>query len=247
MIRDAFRRLGYDAWSCDLRECEADPAYHFRGNVFDIIGGGWRMAILHPECTYLTNAAEWAYPDPDYARFPGVGYHQRPKPGTLTGAARRRAREEAILEFNRLLDAPIPMMAVENPKGIIGTRIRKADQTIQPHQFGEDAAKRTLLWLRGLPKLNPTGNRAGRIVKADPQDLFGHGIERWSNQTDGGENKVPDSARQWIERSRTYPGVAAAMATQWGAWLDRMVDRAPVNACNSHRIGMSCGTGVPQT
>jgi hypothetical protein len=101
----------------------------------------------------------------------------------------------------------IPRTAVENPVGCISTRIRKPDQIIQPWQFGEDASKATCLWLSGLPKLVPTGHVAPRMVNGKP---------RWANQTDSGQNKLGPSDDRWKLRSATYPGIANAMATQWG-------------------------------
>lgn len=219
IIRDAFRARGFNAWSCDLRACEGDPRWHLHCDVFDIIDRGWLLGIFHPDCTYLTNSAAWALNDPDFERYPGVGYHQRPDPATLVGAARRDAKAKALRTVERIISAPIPLKAIENPRGAIGTGIRKADQVIHPPQFGEDAAKETHLWLWMLPKLRPTGWRHGRIVEDDPQHLFGGGVERWANQSDSGNNRVPESAERWIERSRTYSGIANAMAQQWGDWL----------------------------
>jgi hypothetical protein len=158
------------------------------------------MAIFHPMCTYLTVSAAWAFGDGPY--------HQKVKPGTLVGAARRAARDVAIDNFRKLLSLPYPK-AIENPApSFISKAIRPPDQTIQPYEFGDDASKRTGLWLEGLPRLNPTKRINGRIVK---------GKERWSNQTDSGQNRLSPSDHRWIERSKTYPGIALAMANQWGA------------------------------
>lgn len=139
-------------------------------------------------CTYLTVSAAWAFNDPDFARYPGVGYHQRPKPGTLTGAARREAREREVENFRSLLALPYPK-AIENPaRSFIGTAIRSPDQTIHPHQFGDDASKATGLWLDRLPRIRPTANFPGRIVEW-PRGS-GKMVERWSNQTDAGQNNI---------------------------------------------------------
>jgi hypothetical protein len=237
-IRDEFRALGFNAWSCDLRECESDPRWHLRCDVFDVIEAGWLMGIFHPDCTYLTNAGVWACNDPDYERYPGVGYHQRPDPATLVGAARRNARDQALANVERIISAPIPLKVIENPRGAIGSNIRKADQIIQPPQFGENASKETHLWLWNLPKLRPTGWAAPRMVprakasgKSDRElaadggtterrDLFlGDGLMRWANQSDTGQNNLSERADRWIDRSRTFPGIAKAMARQWGDWL----------------------------
>lgn len=184
-VRDAFRAAGHDAMSCDLLPTDK-PGPHYQGNVFDIIRDGWDMMIAFPPCTYLCSSGlHWNKRRPD-----------------------RAAQTEAALAFvQALLDAPIPRIALENPIGCIGTRIRKADQTLQPWQFGHDASKATCLWLKGLPPLVPTQTIAPRIV---------NGRKRWGNQTDSGQNKLPPSADRWKIRSATYQGIADAMAAQWG-------------------------------
>lgn len=184
-VRDAFRARGHDVMSCDLLPTDV-PGPHYQGDVFDVIGDGWDLMVAHPPCTYLSSS----------------GLHWN---GRVEG---RAAKTEDALAFVRaLLDAPIPRIAIENPVGCIGTRIRKADQTIQPHQFGDDASKATCLWLKGLPLLTPTARVPGRMVNGKP---------RWANQTDSGQNRLAPSADRWKLRSATFPGIAAAMADQWG-------------------------------
>lgn len=199
VVRDAFIARGHDAMSCDLLPTEA-PGPHYQGDVRDILGDGWDLMIAHPPCTYLTNSAAWAFTDGPY--------HQKVRPGTLVGAARREAREQALAFVQTLLDAPIPRIALENPIGCIGTRIRPHDQRIQPYQFGHDASKATCLWLKNLPKLRPSGFVEPRIINGRP---------RWSNQTDSGKNRLSPSERRWMDRSVTYQGIADAMAAQWSA------------------------------
>lgn len=184
-VRDAFRARGHDAMSCDLLPTDvAGP--HYQGDVFDVIRDGWDLMVAHPPCTYLSSS----------------GLHWN---GRVEG---RAAKTEDALAFVRaLLDAPIPRIAIENPVGCIGTRIRKADQTIQPHQFGDNASKATCLWLKDLPLPTPTASVPGRMVNGKP---------RWANQTDGGQNRLAPSADRWKLRSATFPGIAAAMADQWG-------------------------------
>lgn len=150
----------------------------------------WDLMIAHPPCTYLCSS--------------GLHWNtRRPERAKLT---------EDALEFVRLLlDAPVPHIALENPIGCIGTRIRKADQTIQPWQFGHDASKSTCLWLKNLPPLAPTHIIEPRMVNGKP---------RWGNQTDGGQNKLGPSADRWALRSLTYPGIAEAMADQWSRWIE---------------------------
>lgn len=201
VTRSAFESLGHEAWTCDLlpaRDGRSDR--HHQCDVWDVANDGWDMAIFHPMCTYLTVSAAWAFGDGPY--------HQKVKPETLVGEARREARREALANFRRLLALPYPK-AIENPApSFVSKAIRPPDQTIQPYEFGDDASKRTGLWLDGLPPLRPTDRVTGRMV---------NGIERWSNQTDSGQNRLSPSDGRWLERSKTYPGIARAMAEQWGS------------------------------
>lgn len=206
-VRDAFRARGHDAWSCDIAPDIAASSFHYHCDVLDALGRSWDLAIFHPDCTYLTCSAEWAYKDPDFDRYPGVGYHQKLKPGTLFGEDRRKARAEAVQFVKILLAAPIARIAIENPRGHLTQHIGTANQTIQPHQFGDDASKATCLWLKNLPCLVPTKNIAPRIIDGRP---------RWANQTDGGQNKLPPSDDRAMLRAATYPGIANAFAEQWG-------------------------------
>jgi hypothetical protein len=183
-VRDAFIKQGHNAWSCDLLPAEGD---HFRGDVFDVVDQGWDMLIAHPPCTYLCSS----------------GMHW-----TTRGLRDVQLTEDALEFVRNLMAMPIDRIAIENPVGCISTRIRKADQYIQPHQFGEDASKKTGLWLKNLPKLVPTQQIAPRIVG---------GKKRWANQTDSGQNRLGPSEDRWKKRSQTYQGIADAMAEQWGA------------------------------
>lgn len=199
IVRDAFIARGHDAMSCDLLPTEK-LGPHYQGDVRDILDQGWDLLIAHPDCTYITSSAEWAYGDGPY--------HQKVKPETLVGAARRAAREDALDFVRLLLAAPICMKCIENPaRGAINTRVRKPDQIIQPWQFGHDASKATGLWLEELPHLLPTCLVLPRMVGALP---------RWGNQTDSGQNKLTPGKDRWKERARTYQGWADAMADQWG-------------------------------
>jgi hypothetical protein len=130
-VRDAFIRLGHDAMSCDLLPTDA-PGPHYQGDVRDIINNGWDLMIAHPPCTYLCSS--------------GLHWNKR--------RPERAAQTEEALQFVQLLlSANIPKIALENPIGCISTRIRKQDQVIQPWQFGDNASKKTALWLKGLSKL----------------------------------------------------------------------------------------------
>jgi len=200
-VRDAFMAQGHDAISCDLLPTES-PGPHYQGNVFDIINDGFDLMIAHPPCTYLTCSAEWAYKDVQTKNI---------KPGTLIGAARRAAREEAIEFFMELADADIEHIAIENPIGVMSSRYRKPDQYIQPYEYGHDASKKTALWLKNLPPLAPTKRIDPRMVRQGEKML-----PRWANQTDSGQNREPPSKDRWKIRSTTWQGWADAMATQWG-------------------------------
>jgi hypothetical protein len=206
-VRDAFIAAGHDAMSCDLLPTDS-PGAHHHGDVLDVINRGWDLMIAHPPCTYLTVAAEWAYADTQKKRI---------KPGVLTGEARRAAREEAIRFVLALAAAPIHRIAIENPVGVLSSRWREPDQFIQPYEYGDDASKKTCLWLKNLPRLCPTGFAPPRLALA--ADCRSYSL-RWGNQTDSGQNREPPSEDRWKVRSTTWRGWAAAMATQWGI-IDR--------------------------
>lgn len=199
-MRTAFRNLGHDAWSCDLCPARDGSPHHLQCNVLDVLDDGWELGIFHPDCTYLTCSAEWAYGDGPY--------HQKVKATTLVGAARREAREAAIAHIFKIRDSRIPLKAIENPIGVLSTRWRKPDQTVQPYWFGHDASKATCWWLEGgLPLLVPTNMIAPRMVR---------GLPRWGNQTDSGQNRLSPSDDRAMLRSETYIGMAAACAARWG-------------------------------
>lgn len=202
-VRDAFRALGHDAMSCDLLPTDT-PGPHHQGNVIDVLGDGWDLMIAHPPCTYLTIAAEWAYKEEQTKKI---------KPGTLIGSARKAAREEAIQFVLALANAPIQRIAIENPVGVLSSRWREPDQFIQPYEYGDDASKKTCLWLKNLPRLAATAFAPPRLALA--ADGRSYSL-RWGNQTDSGQNKEPPSDDRWKIRSTTWHGWADAMARQWG-------------------------------
>ena len=125
---------------------------------------------------------------------------------TTRGLRDPKLTEDALGLVRLFMDAPIERIAIENPVSVISSRIRKPDQIIQPYQFGHDASKKTCLWLKNLPTLKPTQLVEPRMVNGRP---------RWSNQTDSGQNKLPPSKDRWKLRSKTYEGIAQAMAAQW--------------------------------
>lgn len=239
LTRRAFEAHGHDVWTCDLLPARDVGIKHHQCDIWDAITnrGPWDFAVLHPMCTYLTCSAAWAYKDPDYVKYPASGYHQRVGPSTLVGRLRREARADALENFRRLDALPFPK-AIENPgTNYASTAIRKPDQIVQPYQFGDDASKATGFWLSGgVPLLKPTLHHSARLVCPCGfayRDPFGTlkgcpscGGEtalakpRWGNQTDSGQNRLSPSVDRWLQRSETYPGIAAAMGDQWGLWLN---------------------------
>jgi hypothetical protein len=202
----AFRALGHEAYSCDLKDCSGGhPEWHIKGDVFAAIKlMSWDMGIFFPDCTYLTCSAEWAYGDGPY--------HQKVKPGTLVGEARRIARLKAIKFFTELYNCGIPRIVMENPVGVMNS-LRHPDQIIHPYMFGDDASKSTCLWLYGVSKLriDPLKFHPHREVIVN-----GKKYKRWGNQTDSGQNRLTPGEKRAELRSKTYPGIAKAMAEQWG-------------------------------
>jgi site-specific DNA-cytosine methylase len=170
-VRDAFVKNGHDAMSCDLLPTDV-PGNHYHGDVFDVINDGWDLMIAHPPCTHLAvSGARW-FKD------------------------KVEEQKEALEFVQRLMDAPINKIAIENLISIISSRIRKPDQIIQPWMFGHGETKATCLWLKGLPKLFATDVVEGREAKI---------------------HKMSPGPNRWKERSKTYQGIAIAMANQWGA------------------------------
>jgi len=170
VVRDAFLKQGHNAISCDLLPTE-QPGPHYEGDVLDILNNGWDLMIAHPPCTHLAvSGARW-FKD-------------------------KQQEQKEALDFVRiLLDAPIKHIALENPVSVISSKIRKPDQIIQPWQFGHGETKKTCLWLKNLPPLQPTN-----IVEGREQRIW----------------KLPPSKDRWKLRSITYQGIANAMAEQWG-------------------------------
>lgn len=198
MTREAFARAGHDAISVDFRATER-PGNHWQGDVFDYLASPdfatRELVIAHPTCTYLAVS----------------GLHWNGRPGYEWRAAETA---KALDDVRRLVAAfQGKLWAIENPVGLIGTQIMPAFDTVQPYEFGDDASKRTCFY-GNLPKLvrDPAARVPGRIV-IDPRN--GKAVERWGNQTDSGQNRLPPSADRWALRSQTYPGIAEAM-TQWG-------------------------------
>lgn len=186
IVRDAFTAKGHDVTSCDLLPTER-PGKHYQGDVRDILGDGWDMMIAHPPCTFLCIA--------------GLHYSKK-------NTERMKKTMEAMDFFKLLYDYPIPKIAVENPVGIVSTLFKKPDQIINPFQFGEAERKMTCLWLKGLPKLIPQTNLEVKPYKT---------IIRKSGPKKGQRyNYYWRQGKTAHDRSRTFIGIAQAMAEQWG-------------------------------
>jgi len=180
-VRDAFTKAGHFAMSCDLLPTESSGP-HWQGDVFEVVDHGWDLMIAHPPCTHLAvSGAAW--------------FKEKIADGR---------QQEALNFVQRLMDLPIPMIAIENPVSVISSKIRKPDQIIQPWMFGHMEQKATCLWLKGLPKLIETAN-----VKDEMMKLPKNRRERLHYLPPG-----PDRAKI---RSKTFDGIARAMADQWSA------------------------------
>ena len=174
-VREAFRKLGHDAWSCDLLESEDGSDYHMQGDVMQVIkSSSWDLMIAHPPCTDLSVSGARHF-----------------------AAKRLDGRQQASASFFMMLaKADIPRIAIENPVCVMSSLWRKPDQVIQPWMFGHGETKATCLWLKNLPKLQPTD-----VVEGREQRI----------------HLMPPSEDRWKLRSETYAGIAKAMADQWGA------------------------------
>lgn len=196
VVREAFAKLGWDAWSVDLLPTEI-PGQHIQGDALEVLGEGWDLAICHPPCQYLANSgARWLYIDGDRneARWALMAY--------------------AAEFFNALLNAPINHIAVENPiqhkhaRQLITTPYT---QIIQPYMFGHGESKATCLWLKNLPKLQPTNQVEGRVGRVHHE---APSVDRWKN------------------RSRTLQGIGDAMASQWTLAFDNVSSQGIIDTNN---------------
>lgn len=179
-VRSAFEKLGHFAVSCDILPTEK-PGFHYQCDVFDIINEGWDLMVAHPPCTDLAvSGAAW--------------FKEKIADG----------RQQRALDFvQALMNAPIPMIAIENPISVISSKIRKPDQIIQPWMFGHKETKATCLWLKGLPKLVPTTDLKEETMALPRKERMRL-------------HYLPPSADRWKIRSETFQGIADAMANQWG-------------------------------
>ena len=205
-VTKAFRELGHEAYSCDILPASGGhPEWHIQRDVFEVINEGWDLMVAHPPCTFLAvSGASWYY-HPEDKNLPVE--QRRPHPKYPN---RAMDREMAVGFFMALMNAPIERIAVENPIGIMSSRFRKPDQIIQPWQFGDSASKSTCLWLKNLPKLTATDIvDKGEVVTCSS----GKSMPKW--YADALYTANTKEERQTL-RSKTFPGIAKAMAEQWG-------------------------------
>lgn len=190
----AFRARGHEAYSCDILPCSGGrPEWHIQGDVLQLLNDTWDMLLAFPPCTYLTvTGNRWFNVD---------RYGEK-------ALERIAEREKAISFFMSIINSAIPKIAVENPIGVMSTVYRKPDQIIEPYMFGEPFEKKTCLWLKGLPLLIPTD-----ICEPPERVRFKSGktMPGWYNDL----WKLPKEERARL-RSKTFTGVAKAMAEQWG-------------------------------
>ena len=192
------RKLGHEAYSCDIQECSGGhPEWHIIADVLEVIDGGF-FKTQSGETIFINKwDAGIFFPDCTYLTVSANKWYKDQPPrksGTLVGAERREARERAIEFFMKLYNCDIPQIAIENPIGVMSSRFRKPDQVLQPWMFGHGETKATCLWLRGLPKLVPTD-----IVEGREQRI----------------HLLPKTKDRAKLRSKTFSGIAKAMAEQW--------------------------------
>ena len=185
VVRESFRKLGHDAWSCDLLPSDDNSKYHIQDDVLNHLNDGWDLMIAHPPCTFLCNSGVSHLSKDDF---------QQPRWDEL-----RKASEF----FKALLNCNIPIICIENPIPHKYGQLPKYTQIIQPYQFGHPERKATCLWLKNLPKLEPTKDVKEEMLKLPKKE------SQRIHYTSPGKDR-------WKIRSRTFQGIANAMANQWG-------------------------------
>ena len=202
----AFRERGHEAYSCDLQECSGGhPEWHIKGDALELLKMKWDLIIAHPPCTYLTVS--------------GNSYFNEERWGERA-RERKQKRLEAAEFFMKFAECDCPKVAIENPIGYMNSHYRKPDQIIQPYYFGHPYTKTTCLWLKGLPQLFATDMlkkpETGWLNQQITKDgRYGGYGGKWGCRKDGKWLRYgdPEVAK---ERSKTFPGIARAMAEQWG-------------------------------
>lgn len=220
----AFREKGHEAYSCDIQDCSGGhPEWHIKDDVLLVMDDDWDLMIAHPPCTFLTVSN--TYINRGCSKY--------------TKEQAEEYRHEAILFFFSCADSHIPKIAIENPIGIMSNLYRKPDQIINPYDFGDNENKKTCLWLKNLPLLVVTHSKENFLFSSTNNSLdekyicsvCGHIFDisfgkygcclkpariYRNNITKSGQNKLPPSEDRSKLRSKTFPGIAKAMADQWG-------------------------------
>lgn len=198
------RKLGHEAYSCDIEECSGGhPEWHLQQDVVPLLQQKWDMIIAFPPCTYLTSA--------------GTRHYSLRVNSAEKVEARIKEREKAIEFFMLFANADCDKIAIENPVGYMNTHWRKPNQIIHPYYFGDDAKKRTCLWLKGLPELKPTN------MLPEPEPMYVCEGEKCKGKKIGwceGMRNIKGGQKERAKaRSKTFPGIAKAMAEQWGGQI----------------------------
>ena len=188
IVSEAFRKKGHDVWSCDYLQTEIKSQNHVRGPVESLLSGDWDMMVAFPPCTFLTTTANRSF---------------------LNNPDRWKKRLEAMNFVYKLMNSNIEKICIENPKGVISSHIRKPDQYIQPYEHGHTDSKMTGLWLKNLPLLQKTN-----IV--EPEWVYPKSGSRKRMSKTHANNSSTNNPENAKLRSRTYQGIANAMAQQWG-------------------------------
>jgi len=198
----AFRKLGFEAFSCDILPCTGGhPEWHYQQDIFEVINKGWDLMIAHPPCTYLSVSG---------------AKHLYNKDGS-PNEERYNNQRQALLFVKQLMDANIKHIAIENPISVISTKLCKPDQIVQPYWFGDSASKSTCLWIKNLPKLEPTD----MVDKGQFKEWIGKNGKTkkqpmWYYEA---LTKAKTTEERRGLRSKTFQGIADAMANQWGNYI----------------------------
>ena len=206
-ICKAFRALGHEAFSCDLLpESGGHPEWHLQMDIFEAIKlKDWDLLVAHPPCTFLAGSAVQWLSHPEDKELPFEDRRPHPKYPT-----RRQDMLDSVEFVKALYNCSIPRVAIENPVGLLSSKFRKPDQIIQPYMFGDEATKTTCLWLRNVPNLKPT-----HIVGKGDRVTFKSGKSHPKWYADALANAKTKQERQTL-RSKTFQGIANAIADQWG-------------------------------
>lgn len=208
-ITKEFRNLGFEAFSCDLLPCSGGhPEWHYQQDLFEIIDNGWDLMIAHPPCTFLAGSSvQWlSHPEDKEFNFD----LRRPHPKYPN---RRKDMLDSVEFVKKLYNSNINKIAIENPVGLLSSKFRKPDQIIQPYYFGDEATKTTCLWLKNLPLLEHTN-----VVGKGERIHFSSGKSHPKWYAEALAKAKTKEERQTL-RSKTFPGIAKAMAEQWSKIL----------------------------